>query len=898
MRWFQHITIRALALAAACIAPAAPLFAQNSQNWIANDDDAILLDARLKQLRLGDGVRGYNTPTGPCVDMGDVILALDLPIRLDKKLRRATGWAFEERNAFTLDRDNNTVQTGNTINKLTPGLIYDTPEGWCVNATALGSWFGVKLEADTQAALLQITAENKLPVELAAERKVKAARIRPQSSFDLKSLPQSKLTYGGVKPPSVDLVVNLGVTHAPDGKTTIRREFQAFASGEIGPVAYDTRLATNSKGIPNSLRVRAYRTDPEGGLFKGVLNATTVAAGDINMKTSPLVSGSGYGRGAMVTNRPLDRPDAFDKMDFRGELPAGWEAELYRNGELLGFAQDRGDGRYEFLEVALHYGQNSFEVVLYGPQGQIRRETKTMMVGAESIPPRETWYWGGIMQDGRDLIGLDSRNFGTGGLRASLGIERGIDVRTSVQAGLHSMILSEVGRRNFFEAAVRRSVGPALLEAAGSIDSGGRMALEGQIMGQFGKTFVTAESLIARNDFRSDRIMAGLRGMHSLTVGRSIKIGRTLVPVQFDSRYIVRAGGNRSLSTTARAATNFGRHSFTSLLRWDQSWSGLGQKSADIVRLTLLANSRFGPVRVRGESQFSMAPHAQFERVSLIGEWSPKAKGPYQSLLRGEFSYEQRADKASFALGYVKRFDKFAVSANVQGDTEGRVALGVSLSFSLGPDPLRPGGIRVTSQRLATNGQVLARVYRDKNRDGIRQSDEILEPAVQLTAGMSVVGGVTNDAGAVVIDNLEPFRPMVIGVDAGSLPDPFMQPSLPGIVVVPRPGIVATIELPLVSSGEVDGTLVRAGGNPIEGADLELVDTRGNVISRTRSDFDGFFLFSSVPYGEYRLRMGKTSAEITGLVVAADRPVVLDDLAPMVNLGPVAAEPAGSSKDQ
>ena len=40
----------------------------------------------------------------------------------------------------------------------------------------------------------------------------------------------------------------------------------------------------------------------------------------------------------MVTNRPLDQPSAFDRTSFKGDLPSGWDAEIYRNGELLGFA--------------------------------------------------------------------------------------------------------------------------------------------------------------------------------------------------------------------------------------------------------------------------------------------------------------------------------------------------------------------------------------------------------------------------------------------------------------------------------------------------------------------------------------------------------------------------------
>src|SRR3546814_10416771 len=80
----------------------------------------------------------------------------------------------------------------------------------------------------------------------------------------------------------------------------------------------------------------------------------------------------------------LFRSDSFDKTSFRGDLPAGWDAELYRNGQLLAFATLNGDGRYEFLDVPLQYGTNRFEIVLYGSQGQIRRELNQLQVRSEA----------------------------------------------------------------------------------------------------------------------------------------------------------------------------------------------------------------------------------------------------------------------------------------------------------------------------------------------------------------------------------------------------------------------------------------------------------------------------------------------------------------------------------
>ena len=78
---------------------------------------------------------------------------------------------------------------------------------------------------------------------------------------------------------------------------------------------------------------------------------------------------------------------------------------------------------------------------------------------------------------------------------------------------------------------------------------------------------------------------------------------------------------------------------------------------------------------------------------------------------------------------------------------------------------------------------------------------------------------------------------------------------------MPRPGVPAEVEIGLVGAGDVEGALVKSGGLGFEGLDLELVDSSGAVVATARTDFDGYFLFDRVPYGKYRIRVAKDSAE-------------------------------------
>lgn len=862
--------------------------------WNANPDDALLFDVRMGKYRLGDGVRGYSTPQGVCVDLADTVMALDIPLRIDKQSRRATGWAFEERRTVVIDRVAGTEQTTNQSRKVAPHDIYDTPEGWCVSTTALERWFGATFSADTANAVLTVKSDRTLPPEAAAERRARASMARPSTLFDLASLPQSRLSFAGIRPPAVDVVASLGGLRDRSSGSRIEAQYELYAAGEIGPVAYNARLSSDRRGLPATLRVQAYRTDPKGELL-GPLKATIVAAGDVAGFSTPLVAVSSAGRGAMVTNRPVERTDRFDRTDLRGELPRGWDAELYRNGQLIAFAQNRTDGRYEFLDVALQYGQNRFEVVLYGPQGQVRREVRSIPVGFDSIPPRKTFYWAGINEDGRDLINLGGvPQFGRGGWRGTLGLERGLDAKTSVAALAHSLVVDGVGRQSYVEAAIRRAFGSALIEASGSVEAGGGTAMRLQAIGEVRQTRYAIETIWI-DRFRSDRIASDVTGLHSLTIDHIFGQGRGSIPVSIAARLTTRSTGDDTIDVASRVSASLGRVALTGELRWRDERRRFGPDPPGVMEAGLLANARIGRVRLRGEARFRISPETRFESATLVGEWAagqPQGSSFEEAASwRAEIGYDRGLERARVGLGYVRRFDRLALTASVEGATDGSVAAGLSVAFSLGPDP-QTGGVRMTSEKLASRGTVLVRVYRDLNGNRRHDFGEPWEKDVGVTAGRVPVDRTTDGRGETVVDGLEPFQPVLIGIDASSLPDPMVQPALPGMVLVPRPGIVATIDLPLVGAGDVDGTLVRAGGGTIEGVDLELLDAEGRAVARTRSDFDGFFLFERVPYGRYTVRIAQLSAEAAKLLPSLAGRAEVGPKAPSAHLGAVAAQPA------
>jgi hypothetical protein len=856
----------------------------SAAEWKPNEDDSLILELRSGSYRLGETLRGYQKSDGVCVDLADVIQAMDLPIRLDRKSRRATGWIFAESQTLVIDRDSSTVQIMNKAAPIGDADLVDTPEGWCADTRALSRWLGMTFKIDLSNLAVVLESDRPLPFLQAIERKSRAARLRPAASdFDLSQLQRADMPYKPWRTPSIDVVINAGM-QSGHGESDRSLRYEIYASGEVLGASVDARFASDDEGMPDSLRVRAYRFDPEGTLL-GPLQATQVAVGDVESFAGALTGQSAVGRGFFVSNRPLSRPSRFSTTTLRGEMPAGWDAELYVNGQLMAFQSDRSDGRYEFPDVELRFGNNALEVVLYGPQGQIRRERTDIPVGPASIPAGKTWYWAGALEKGRDLIDFHRAvSDPLTGWRWGVGVERGIDKRTSVGAGLQSLVLD--GRRHTYaELTATRAVGPMLVELSGAQQFGptSGQALSGNALGRVGRVNVKAEVLWINGGYESEIVTEREKRAYGLTLDTDVFVGGMRVPVSIGGRRTIARDGTIADEWLMRGSLMMRGLAATAELANRKSDGPSASPTEDGTELRLLANTSLGRVRLRGNARYRLSGLQRgFEAVSLDGDMDLTPR----SNLRGSAEYLETNNELTFGAGYSRQFKDFAIRGDGTLSTRGRFGLALSLAMSFGSDPVE-GGLRISGQKLAQYGHAAVTVFRDENGDGLREAGEEPIEGIEIVTPSALEQEKTNKAGRAVVDGLRPFAPVLVRIDESSIGDPLLQPKTKGMVVVPRPGVGTEIMLPLAPTGEMEGTLLGADGEARAGVTLELADARGQAMARTVTEYDGYFLFDKVPYGAYRLRIGAASAKALGDGVAVDLSVCLDRAHPTIRAGAV-----------
>jgi hypothetical protein len=437
-------------------------------------------------------------------------------------------------------------------------------------------------------------------------------------------------------------------------------------------------------------------------------------------------------------------------------------------------------------------------------------------------------------------------------------------------------------RLTFVEGTVRRSIGPALVELGAARESNGGTAAHAQLLGKFGSVNVSAEALLA-NDFhlRGQAKPENLREAR-VALDAPFRIGRTVLPAHAEL-HLKQRDGATELDAAARLSANIDRFNLATEVSYKKRYWASGAHPPDELNVGFIGTGHVGNVRLRAGTSFDVSPTARFTTAELSAYWSATDKVDWE----GDLAYDSDSHRVRAKISHVRRFDSLAVALTGEAASDGAVAVGVNLNFSLDPGH----GLSLSRRPLAQAGGVRAVVYRDLNDNGVRDANEPVEKGALVTTGTTQSQRPTDSSGVVTIGGLTPYLPVTVGLDQTSLADPMLVPKKALQVVVPRPGVPADVEIGLVGGGDIEGAILKSGGLGFEGLDLELVDASGKVVGTARTDFDGFFLFDRVAYGTYSVRIGKDSAQAAKII--ADLGVKIEVTADksVVRLGGIQARP-------
>ncbi len=848
------------------------------------DEDLLLLELRLNDMVLVDAMFAYLAGSSIVLPLRDFTEVLDFSIAVDTASATADGWFLAPNRLFSLNVGRGEIIIDGKSRRFDKRLVEVHEEDIFVDIRLIARWFPVDLQFDLSNLLVEIESREPLPIEQRLAREDYRQRVLAKRGSDpTANLKKAEIPYRAISVPMVDVSAESTLDKDSGSKSRITTQHNITMTGDLAFANAELFIGGDNREKVDNARLRLERVDPNGQALAGIapvlddVDVTEAKAGDIFSPQLSLISQTELGRGIQLSNMPIDAPTEFDRITLTGELPLGWEVEVYRNEILLDFQTSRSDGQYEFEDVPLVFGVNVIRIVFYGPQGQVREEIRQFTVGPGQTKTGELDMRFTANQQDRPLLlrdeDADEDLEGRGRLfyEAQYGVSRNLTIGGNV-----AQIPLENGTERYLTATASYTFGEVFgrIDAVNQIGGGWANRYSAQTR-QFGMNMLAEHTLF--NSFVSEQVNESTDPIDSSS---KLRIDGALpddiagfiprIPFSFTIDHDRRESRDSDTSVQNRLSAAVGPASVTNTLNYQLDKSD--ESTASTLSGTTLIGGRFGAFRTRGSIGYDVVPEKELQNVGLSGDWTINRQWRGSLGVTRNFGEDT---ETTYTLGVNAQLEQAAIGFDIDYSDTDQIVSKMSVTFGLGYDP-ESGEIAMQASGTAHSGAMSALVFLDFDADGVLDDEDEPLEGVRFTVDQGRHTTATDEDGKAFITRLPVYKEIALEIDRASLIDPFWVASPQGVKVVARPGSVGQLLFPVVSTGEIDGTVFRAwtdGTQEAAGVIVQLMSADGELVRELKTAYDGFFLFDFVPPGDYTLRVDPDQMALLGLIADTEYPI-------------------------
>lgn len=872
-----------------------------------SEDDLVLVDIRAGRTTLQESVPGYANKNALVLPLGQLTEALQFPIKVRPREGMAEGWFLDRANSFSLDLLRHEAIIAGSRQSYDPALVELHEDDIYVDVSLLSRWFPLDFIFSFSSQSVEVKPRGKvlLPFQSEEQREKQRSRMGRGRDDDTTPLPRAEAPYQLYSLPFSDVTYTSGY----DQRNTIgmRNELSVLANGDALYMQSSLYATANERDKISDLRWSLSRRDPDGKLFKDSkddplannvmadtlnrIGTREIAVGDIYTQQLPLTAFNQQGRGLLISTKPYDQATQFDRTTLQGDLPTGWEVELYRNDELLNFQRASSNGRYEFIDVPLLSGLNIIRLVFYGPFGQTREEVQRFLVSPNITTAGKSYFRMSVSQQDTSIFDVrkelsvspngatpSERDMTKGRDRVLMEYEYGLAQNLALFSSVAHLTTGDGVARNYATGGVATS----LLGVYGRVDASQELESKGRALQFSLQDNLYGVSLSAQHQQFYDFLSEFTESIDDPVAARTDVRADTPLSASFLPRMNVGLTGNRTLYDSGRLRHEIGQRLSTSVSRLAVSHT-LALRRETLADSESLRETRGEwvlsmPWRdwlLRSNMSYVITPARSLDAVALTSEYHFSR----DTLARVDVS-RQIANNSltTYTGGLNRKFRRFSLGANISHASDGNNAMGFTVSFSGGEDP-RNGKLTTYPDYAARDGLVMARAYHDKNGNHVfDEGDEVLEDArFKVNRG---IGASAEKKGVALLRNIPANAPARVTLDTSSIDSPYLVAPVPGAEVVARPGVPVAVDIALVSTTDVEGMAYIASGKNTrtEAANvmIQALDKDGKVVRETRSAYDGYYLLEGLPVGEYTVRVSPEQAERLGFSGTEEHRLVID----------------------
>lgn len=779
--------------------------------------------------------------------LAELFAFLAIEYQFEPAARRGSGFYADPDVPYTIDASSRRITIGTREVPLQPAEMIADSTGILLRSDVLERAFGLEVDVDLGALVLDLNSELTLPIVRRMRREQMRTRRGDAATTAAPHAPllfprRRRLVEGATGGYHLSLAGSgSGVTPTvglSGGMQVLGGDLQMFSN-----------TAWTTLGWDGSAEVRWQYVAPEHAPWFTQLQAGGIAA---SRALHPLPF-----NGISISNAPIEPLVSAGRFTISGSVEADWEVELYLNDRLVDFTVADANGDYRFA-IALPYGTSIVRTRAYGPTGGSIEERQALQVPFTLLPPGHTEYH---LSAGRRLH--------TGDPLVQFRLSRGLSTRLTATIGAEHVDDATGARSVGYAAAAWRLFGNTVLGAdlAPGVLRGLNITAILPSFAEYSLEMRSYESGGAYNP-------AGLDWSWS---------ARTFTP--FSARglpFVLRTSGNgsyyRSGNAFQRADADLTltqrRIKPRLLLQWQESGRAPNRITTTRIGSGLqyyVGTTSDIPRLVRGGLLNGTVTWDLEAREQPIGGRIDFSRNAFGGRISVALSQDHRQSEPRFDIRFLRQTGHGVYQASMLGSAS-HTAGALSLDGGFAVDP-RARRIIPAERSAVGRGSVAFSFYLDAN--GNRQQDpdeaDLVGPTIQFRQATPLHD---DGAGTIRATDLIPYHRYSVTADPATIANPLWVPTAREFSFIAEPNVVRHIRIPFVAAGLIAGTVTEALATGSRGRGGVILHVTGPTLPEPLelvTYSDGSFYFLGIPPGEYEISVTRNSLVALRAAAQPDR---------------------------
>ena len=820
------------------------------------DDELLILEPKIQNYAVDDYAYIYEKSGKKFISLSQ--LASYTGFKYEKKGESYDiSWALSPKNVV-INPQQRTVEVDNTTQPLEPNDINYFEDTLFVSFDFLKRIFNIDVEIDYLNMGIKISSDQNFPTTV--KKNLEKNRAGGLYSYKRESYKDYEFDNRWFSTPVLDVSLTKGWSRN-ETSTTNSDSYALNFAGMLGGLDVTAYVSGNS-GNDRKPTVRLNGSREFLGEPANPLHLKKMEIGDVSGLSNSYFTSSSFGRGVSFSSFKDLILSADKTIDITGPLQEGWQVELYWNEQLMGYRQSGVAGRYNFENLPVSYGLNTFKLVFYGPYGETRTEYKRYYSGTSPVKKGEFGYIINayepnryLIEDNRDIAESDKNSKPIFETTAYYGITDNLTVMSSYT---QTPDYEKTDQQNFGMVGAQYAINGMSLQynLERNLDTnktGQHVEAQGDIY--IGTLYAAADNFnkihspisSTGNDYIENQYEARFNGMFFMNMPYYLSYRFGNYEVEDKTFHTISSRISKQLPKSIN-------------LTLDNSYSRISDSDEIKDDLQFGVYKWWGKFSSEAWVTYEIKPNNEFKDLRLRGDWSAGRRTYFSAEYTRDLQYD--TDTLSLSAGKVFDFGGLSLTFRTDGKDEVSTYLTYNISFAKEPDKF--SGFATGNSRFGETGTIYATV-KDENGlplEGVGLNANGLEKEVY-----------TDENGNALLMDMQTYEKTTLIVDNETLPDVALIPDTPENKLVLRPGTLRPLNITFTHKGAVEGKVENVYNAMMFGYEVAVLDENGNKGPSTFTDTEGYFILEGVNYGKHNIAVLKD-----GIKLAEIKNVDVDDI--------------------